>query len=88
MIYDPLTTVRNPDGTYTRTPFANSIIPADRLNQVGMNIAGYYPQPESQAAFSEIPTLRRALPRYRGRGNTLESSTTNYSTGGVPRCPL
>ena len=36
VIYDPLTTVRNADGTYTRTPFANNIIPADRLNQVGM----------------------------------------------------
>ena len=57
VIYDPLTTVRNADGTYTRTPFANGIIPADRLNQVGMNITGYYPQPESQAAFFGDPNL-------------------------------
>ena len=57
VIYDPLTTIRNPDGTYTRTPFANSIIPSDRLNQVGLNIAGYYPQPESQAAFFGDPNI-------------------------------
>lgn len=49
VIYDPSTTVRNPDGTYTRTPFPNNIIPSTNL--VGRNLANYYPLPTSTAAY-------------------------------------
>ncbi len=51
VIYDPSTTVANPDGSYTRAPFPNNIIPAGRINPVGSNIAGYYPKPTTQPAF-------------------------------------
>ncbi|MFN8009480.1 MAG: TonB-dependent receptor [Terriglobia bacterium] len=56
-IYDPLSTVRNADGTYTRTPFPNAIIPRDRINAVGQNIANYYPLPGSAPAYYGAPDV-------------------------------
>src|SRR5688572_16999124 len=45
-IYDPLTTRPNPNGTgFIRDPFPNNIIPADRLDGVGRNVASIYPLP-------------------------------------------
>ena len=49
-IYDPLTSVKNADGTVTRTPFAGNIIPAGRLNPAGLAIASYFPVPQSNVA--------------------------------------
>src|ERR1700677_2617765 len=51
VIYDPLTTVQNADGTYTRTPFPGNIIPKDWINTVGSNIAAYYPLPTSTPSY-------------------------------------
>src|SRR6185295_3609884 len=45
-IYDPSTT-RLEGGRIVRDPFPNNIIPADRINQVGRNIAGVYPLPNA-----------------------------------------
>ena len=48
VIYDPLTTRPNPSGPgVIRDPFPGNIIPADRLDQVGMNVASIYPLPNS-----------------------------------------
>ncbi|GIU77134.1 MAG: hypothetical protein KatS3mg005_0372 [Bryobacteraceae bacterium] len=44
MLYDPLS-VRFEGGRYVRTPFANSIIPQDRLDPAGRFIVNSYPQP-------------------------------------------
>ncbi|MCU1261677.1 MAG: hypothetical protein JWO80_4562, partial [Bryobacterales bacterium] len=44
-IYDPLTTVSTGNGHYTRQPFANNVIPANRLNAVARNIAKFWPAP-------------------------------------------
>jgi len=41
-IFDPLT--GNPDGT-GRTPFANNIIPADRIDPISLKVQSYYPLP-------------------------------------------
>jgi hypothetical protein len=49
-IYDPLTTVQNADGSYTRTPFAGSIIPSNRINPIAANIAKFYLSPTQIAA--------------------------------------
>jgi len=62
-IYDPLTTRRNPsfDPTrppsatnpqFLRDPFPGNIIPADRLDQVGLNVAGIYPLPNGEGDFN------------------------------------
>ncbi len=37
-IYDPLTTVLNANGTYTRTAFPNSVIPATRINPIAAKV--------------------------------------------------
>src|SRR5437899_139912 len=42
-IYDPLTTVQNPDGSYSRKPFPNNIIPASRISPVARGIQPYWP---------------------------------------------
>src|SRR5712692_9518724 len=44
-IYDPLTTLQNPDGSYIRTPFPGSVIPSSRINPIAANIAKLYLQP-------------------------------------------
>ena len=57
VIYNPLTTVQNPDGTYTRTPFANNVIPANMRNNVGFNIASYYAAPTNQPSYYGAPDV-------------------------------
>jgi hypothetical protein len=49
-IYDPLTTVQNADGSYTRAPFPGSVIPANRINPIAANIAKFYLAPTQVAA--------------------------------------
>ena len=49
VIYDPLTTRPNANGTgFTRTPFPGNVIPADRMSKVAKNIAAVMPQPTEQ----------------------------------------
>lgn len=43
VIYDPLT--GNEANNYTRTPFPNNIIPANRINAVAQRILGFFPKP-------------------------------------------
>ncbi len=50
-IYDPSSTVKNADGSFTRTQFANNIIPLTRLNPVGLAMAGTLAQPSSTPAY-------------------------------------
>jgi hypothetical protein len=44
-IYDPLT--GNAGNNYTRTPFPDNKIPANRINPIAKKILGYYPKPNS-----------------------------------------
>jgi hypothetical protein len=51
-IYDPLTTRPNPSGTgFIRDPFPNNVIPANRLDTVGLNVASIYPMPNGPGNF-------------------------------------
>ena len=51
-IYDPLTTRPNPNGPgFVRDPFPGNIIPANRLDQVGLNVASIYPLPNGSGNF-------------------------------------
>ena len=43
-IFDPLTTT-NTGTAFTRVPFPNAIVPADRQSKVGRNLVGFYPLP-------------------------------------------
>lgn len=49
-IYDPLTTTRNPDGSFVRQPFAGNRVPADRIDPVARNMGRYWPAPNSSGA--------------------------------------
>jgi hypothetical protein len=72
-IYDPLTTRRNPsfDPTkpvsatnpqFLRDPFPGNIIPAERLNQVGLNVASIYPLPNGAGDFDNyVSTANRSV---------------------------
>jgi hypothetical protein len=45
LIYNPFTTVQNPDGSYTRTQFAGNKIPSNLINPVGQKIVNLFPAP-------------------------------------------
>src|SRR6185437_7456554 len=45
MIYDPQTTTQNPNGTYTRQPFANNQIPTTRFDPVAAKLINLFPPP-------------------------------------------
>jgi Carboxypeptidase regulatory-like domain/TonB-dependent Receptor Plug Domain len=62
-IFDPLTTRLNPafDSTrpvsatnpqFLRDPFLNNVIPANRIHQIGRNVASIYPLPNSAGDFN------------------------------------
>jgi hypothetical protein len=51
-IYDPLTTRPNPNGSgVVRDPFPGNIIPANRINPVGSNVASIFPLPNGPGNF-------------------------------------
>jgi len=47
-VYDPLTTTPAEGGRYTRQPLAGNIIPASRLDAVGLNLVNLYPLPNQE----------------------------------------
>jgi hypothetical protein len=65
-IYDPLTTRPNPNGTgVIRDPFPGNIIPANRLDLVGLNVASIYPLPNGPGNFDNYTsTTDRAIRDY------------------------
>lgn len=42
-LYDPATTTKNADGTYSRTQFPGNVIPASRIDPVAAQIIKFYP---------------------------------------------
>jgi hypothetical protein len=67
-IYDPLTTVPNPQqtGQYIRSVFPGNMIPASRINPISAKIATYYPLPNRTvlgANFAQNETVQGTDPR-------------------------
>jgi hypothetical protein len=63
LIFDPLTTRLNPNFNpsqpvsasnpqFLRDPFPGNVIPANRLNQIGLNVASIYPAPNGPGNFN------------------------------------
>ncbi len=52
-IYDPASTVLQPNGQFTRSPFVGNIIPANRLNPISQAILKSWPTP-NQAGTSDF----------------------------------
>jgi hypothetical protein len=63
VIYDPLTTRPNPSGSgVVRDPFPGNIIPTNRLDPVGRNVAGIYPLPNGPGNFDNYTsTVNRSV---------------------------
>jgi len=54
-IYDPFSTVPNPNGSgYVRTQLLNNIIPVSALNATGVKLANYYPLPNQPGAVNFV----------------------------------
>jgi hypothetical protein len=72
-IYDPATTRVNPDFNpglpvsatnpqFFRDPFTNNVIPSQRLDQVGLNVASIYPLPNAPGNFNNyLSTANREI---------------------------
>jgi hypothetical protein len=67
VIYDPLTTRLNPDFNpsqpvsatnpqFLRDPFPGNVIPQNRINSVGRNVASIYPEPNQPGNFNNYLT--------------------------------
>ncbi len=50
-IYDPLTTIQNSNGSYTRQLFPNNAIPTARINPIGLALASYFPLPNQATPY-------------------------------------
>ena len=63
LVYDPLTTAPNPNGAgFVRQPFPGNVIPAGRLDAVGLNVASIYPLPNGPGNFDNYTsTIDRAV---------------------------
>ncbi len=63
VIYDPLTTRPNPNGSgVIRDPFPGNVIPANRIDPVGRNVASIYPLPNGPGNFDNYTsTVNRSV---------------------------
>jgi hypothetical protein len=63
LIYDPLTTRPNPNGGgVIRDPFPGNVIPPDRIDAVGRNVASIYPLPNRAGNFDNYTsTINRSV---------------------------
>ncbi len=68
-IYDPFSTVRNPNGSgFVRSAFAGNIIPVNRLNPVALRLASFFPSANSN-----------------GIGVTGQNNYTNVSSNNIQK---
>lgn len=58
VMYDPMSTNLT---TGARTPFANNVIPASRLDPIGLNIASYFPLPTTAPTYYTQPDYTVSL---------------------------
>jgi hypothetical protein len=63
-LYDPLTTVINSSGAYTRQAFPGNVIPASRVNPIGLKLASYYPSPNQSTSYYGQTNFNVTAPQY------------------------
>ncbi len=81
-IYDPASTVLNPDGSYSRTAFPGNIIPTADFSKVSANILTLAPTPEPASAgrypeHSKSSRLTGIQPGQTTQGNSIRQSPTS-----------
>jgi hypothetical protein len=70
-IFDPNTTVTNPDGTATRQPFPNNQIPQSRWNPIAAKLLSMFPEPNVPGSVSSFGVSNNYL------SNPVEPNDTN-----------
>jgi hypothetical protein len=82
VIYDPLTTRPNPNGSgVIRDPFPGNVIPANRIDPVGRNVASIYPLPNGPGNFDNYTsTVDRSVRghSFTGRVDHRAGSRDNF----------
>jgi hypothetical protein len=82
VIYDPLTTRPDParPGGFLRDPFPGNVIPQDRINPVGRNVASIYPEPNQPGNFNNfLSTANREITENQVTGRVDHRLTDNDS---------
>ena len=80
-IYDPLTTVAGPGGTFTRSPFPGNIIPPSRWDPVTAKLMNAYPLPTSAALSNNLvttPTRTQDWNQFDARIDHTQSERDNF----------
>ena len=80
-IYDPLTTVAGPNGTFTRQPFPGNIIPPSRWDPVTAKLMNAYPLPTSAALSNNLvtsPTRTQDWNQFDVRVDHTQSERDNF----------
>jgi outer membrane receptor protein involved in Fe transport len=76
-IYDPAST-RIVDGKPVRTPFPGNVIPRERLDQVGQNIASFFPQPNCSNATFNYCVNPTSISSYLYNADRVDYSASDY----------
>jgi carboxypeptidase family protein len=80
-IYDPLTTVAGPGGTFTRAPFPGNIIPRSRWDPVTSKLMNAYPLPSTSALSNNLvtsPTRTQDWNQFDVRVDHTQSERDNF----------
>lgn len=82
-IFDPLTNYTDANGRILRTPFANNVIPTNRLDPVALKILALIPQPVSNQntlnwAPNVIANTQQAIPSLKIDQNVGSNLKTNF----------
>ena len=80
-IYDPLTTVTQPGGTFTRQPFPGNVIPRERWDPVTAQLINAYPRPTTPALANNLvttPTRTQDWNQFDGRVDHSQSANDSF----------
>jgi hypothetical protein len=94
LMYDPLTTRQNPNGTgFIRTPFSGNIIPRSRFNPVAARAIGFYPaanrvseSPDGQNNYLFVNSSRNSYKQFLGKMDwaVTQKSRLSWRYGETP----
>jgi hypothetical protein len=76
-IYDP-TSTKIVNGKAVRTPFAGNIIPRSRLDQVGQNLAAFFPQPNCSNGTFNYCVNPASVSSYLYNANRIDYNPSDY----------
>ncbi len=76
-IYDPATS-RIVNGKLVRTPFPGNVIPRERLDQVGLNILSFFPQPNCSFGQFNYCVNPTAISSYLYNADRVDYNATDY----------